>query len=148
VLAWLERERPDEIGEPQWDALRRELAPISPAYLRTLLLTWSRESGVVLVPMVEGVRQDDFDGLEHSLITLLGEYERGDAARRTEVRRRVIEAKDHARWAARTPAKRGQKEEMAMWMRTWLENPPLFPEWVRLRRRSLNQTGGEHQSGL
>ena len=21
-----------------------------------------------------------------------------------------------------------------LWMLTWLENPPLFPQWVRLRR--------------
>jgi hypothetical protein len=97
--------------------------------------------------MVEGVRQDDFDALEHSLTMLLGEYERADRARRTEVRRRVIEAKDHARWAARTPAKRVQKEEMVLWMRTWLENPPLFPEWVQLRRRTMHQTGAEEKSG-
>jgi hypothetical protein len=82
------------------------------------------------------------------LITLLGEYERGDAARRTEVRRRVIEAKDHARWAARSPAKRDQKEEMVLWMRTWLENPPLFPVWARLRRRGMNPAGAEDESGL
>jgi hypothetical protein len=24
---------------------------------------------------------------------------------------------------------------MALWMLTWLENPPLFPQWVRLRRQ-------------
>jgi hypothetical protein len=140
VLAWLEREQPLEIGEPQWDALRRELAPVSASYLRTLL----RDGGIPLAPMVEGVRQNDFDALEHSLIALLGEYQRGDAARRTEVRRRVIEAKEHASWAARTPAKRGLKEEMVTWMRTWLENPPLFPEWVQLRRRIMPNGYGKN----
>jgi hypothetical protein len=53
----------------------------------------------------------------------------------------VIEAKEHARWAARNPDKRTEKLEMALWMLTWLENPPLFPQWVRLRRQTLKGTG-------
>ena len=48
----------------------------------------------------------------------------------------MIEAKDHARWAARNPEKRAEKQEMALWMLTWLENPPLFPQWVKLRREA------------
>ena len=131
MLAWLAYEHPSEIGEAQWDALRRDLAPISRSYLRKLL----RETTVPLAPMVEGVRQDDFDTLERSLNALLDEYERGDAARRTEVRKLVIEAKDHARWAAKNPARRAEKEEMALWLLTWLENPPVFPEWAGLRRQ-------------
>jgi hypothetical protein len=138
VLAWLAFEHPAEIGEAQWDALRRDLAPVSRGYLRKLL----RESGIPLTPMVEGVRQDDFDALERSLTALLAEYERGDAERRTEVRRLVIEAKDHARWAAKNPAKKNPKDEMALWMLTWLENPPLFPEWARLRRHALERQVG------
>jgi hypothetical protein len=70
-------------------------------------------------------------------LNLLQEYERGGTALRTSVRRLVIEAKDHARWAARKPERRTEKEEMALWMLTWLENPPLFPQWVRLRRQTL-----------
>lgn len=153
MLAWLEEERlqrappqehPAELGEQEWDELRRRFAPISAGYLRTLLRAWAHERGVPLAPMVEGVRQENFATLEHSLIALLNEYERGDAARRIEVRRRVIEAKDHARWAAHSPEKRDQKEEMVLWMLTWLENPPLFPEWAQLRRRSRHGevTGG------
>ena len=130
MLAWLAYEHPSEIGEAQWDALRRDLAPISRTYLRKLL----REANVPLTPLVEGVRQDDFDTLERSLVALLDEYERGDAARRTEIRKLVIEAKDHARWAAKNPARKAVKEEMVLWLLTWLENPPLFPEWVHLRR--------------
>ncbi|HXP85810.1 MAG TPA: hypothetical protein VN841_13885 [Bryobacteraceae bacterium] len=133
MLAWLAVEHPAEIGEAQWDALRRDLAPVSRGYLRKLL----RESGVPLAPMVEGVRQDDFEALERTLTSLLAEYERGDAERRTAVRKLVIEAKDHARWSAKNPAKKSQKEEMALWLLTWLENPPLFPEWARLRRHAL-----------
>jgi len=112
--------------------LHVDLAPVSGSYLRRLL----RESGVPLSPLVEGVRQETFDALESSLLNLLNEYESGDVARRGSVRRVVIEAKDHARWAARRPERRAEKEEMALWMLTWLENPPLFPQWVRLRRQA------------
>jgi len=56
----------------------------------------------------------------------------------------VIEAKDHARWAARSAEKRAVKEEMAMWMLTWLENPPLFRDWVALRRRSMEHDRGDY----
>lgn len=139
MLEWLAVERPAEIGEAQWDALRRDLAPISRSYLRKLL----RETGVPLAPLVEGVRQDDFNALERSLTALLHEYEQGGPERRAEIRKLVIEAKDHARWAAKNPEKKSQKEEMALWILTWLENPPLFPEWAQLRRRALETPGGE-----
>jgi hypothetical protein len=127
---WLERQRPTRIGEMDWAMLHVDLAPISGSHLRRLL----RESGVPLAPLVEGVRQETFDALESSLLSFLQEYERSDVAGRTSVRRVVVEAKEHARWAARNPEKRAEKEEMALWMLTWLENPPLFPQWVKLRR--------------
>ena len=132
LLRWLERQRPARIGEREWAMLRVELDPVSGSYLRRLL----RESGVPLSPLVEGVRQESFDALESSLLNLLAEYESGDMAMRTTIRRLVIESKDHARWAARKPEKRGEKQEMALWMLTWLENPPLFPQWVKLRRQA------------
>jgi hypothetical protein len=47
--------------------LLTELAPISAGYLRRLL----RSSGVVLHPLVEGVRQEDLESLERSLLALL-----------------------------------------------------------------------------
>ncbi len=135
LLRWLERVRPARIGEMEWAMLHVDLAPISGSHLRRLL----RESGVPLAPLVEGVRQENFDALESSLLSFLQEYERADVAGRTSVRRVVIEAKDHARWAARVPEKRAEKQEMALWMLTWLENPPLFPQWVRLRREAQKQ---------
>jgi len=130
---WLEQQRPARIGEMEWAMLHVDLAPISGSHLRRLL----RESGVLLSPLVEGVRQESFDALENSLLSFLWEYEKADVAGRTSVRRAVIEAKEHARWAARNPEKRAEKEEMALWMLTWLENPPLFPQWVRLRRTAM-----------
>jgi len=132
LASWMERVKPARIGEAEWDELRRDLSPISASYLRRLL----RDSEVPLAPLIDGVRQDSFEALEVSLGKLLDEYEAGDAARRAAVRRLVIEAKDHARWAARNPEKRAEKEEMALWMLTWLENPPLFPQWVQLRRKA------------
>jgi hypothetical protein len=130
----VERRGWTRIGEAEWEELRRGLAPVSESYLRKLV----RDCGVAMAPMVSGVRQEAFDTLEASLLALLDEYERGDTVRRAAVRRLVITAKDHARFAARRSAeKRVEKEEMAMWMRTWLENPAVFAQWVRLRRESL-----------
>jgi hypothetical protein len=115
----------NRVDEAEWTELQSALAPVSENYLRKLL----RESGVELSPMVAGVRQGSFEELEASLTALLGEYESGDSRRKSAVRKLVITAKDHARWA--------KKEEVTLWLTTWLENPGLFPEWVRLRKTAL-----------
>jgi len=127
---WLNRVKPEVVGEAEWTALLKDLAPVSESYLRKLL----RESGVPLAPLVEGVRQDSLDRLETSLLTMLDEYEAG---KQTPSRQAVITAKDHARLAARKPEKRAEKDEMILWMITWLENPPLFRDWLRLRKKAL-----------
>jgi hypothetical protein len=137
LAAWIEREQPSRIAEAEFAALRAALAPVSESYLRKLV----RNSGVPLGPLIEGVRQENFEALERSLSALLDEYEQGDAARRAAVRRLVIAAKDHAHFAARRlaasdEARRAEKDEMMLWMLTWLENPPLFRDWARLRRRA------------
>lgn len=124
------------IGDREWDQLRALLAPVSENYLRRLL----RESGAPLSPLIEGVRQESLDALEASLAKLLDEYEKGDRERRARARRAVITAKDHARWALRqqkSDDEKAEKQEMILWMTTWLENPPLFREWAPLR---LKQT--------
>lgn len=100
--------------EQEFEQLRRDLSPVSENYLRKLL----RESGAPLAAMVEGVRQSNLDELETSLLRMFEEYEQGDAAQRARVRQVVIAAKDHARWAARNPDRRAEKEEMALWMLT------------------------------
>jgi hypothetical protein len=130
LASWLEEHHPAQIGEPEFALLRTELAPVSESYLRRLV----RECGVPLDPMVEGVRQGTFAELEASLLRLLAEYERSDPPRRMAVRRLVITAKEHASLAARIPGKRPDKEEMILWLTTWLENPPVFREWVSIRR--------------
>jgi hypothetical protein len=64
--------------------------------------------------------------LEFTLLALLGEYEAADPAHKQAIRKIVITAKDHARWR--------RKQENVLWLLTWLENPPLFPTWAKLRR--------------
>jgi hypothetical protein len=89
------------------------------------------------------VRQENFDSLERSLTALEDEYRRAveasDRKRAKACRRLVISAKDRARWSAsraKTEERRVTKTEMAEWMLVWLENPPLFSEWARLRREA------------
>ena len=130
LTRWLEQHHPAQIGEAEFAALQAALSPVSESYLRKLL----RECGVPLAPMVEGVRQATFAELESSLLRLLAEYESSDPPRRMAVRRLIITAKDHARLAARNPAKRQDKEEMILWLTTWLENPKVFEQWVSIRK--------------
>jgi hypothetical protein len=134
LVRWLERTKPEEVGQAEWDELRRDLAPVSESYLRKLL----RESGVPLAPLVEGVRQETLEALETSLLRMLAEYERGGREQKVLVRRSVITAKDHARLAARKEEVRAIKEEMILWMVTWLENPGVFGNWLRLRKQQMD----------
>jgi hypothetical protein len=87
--------------------------------------------------MVEGVRQDSFEGLERTLLALEREYSAGNGRARA-CRRLVIQAKDHARLALRRleGAERAAREEMILWMLTWLDNPGAFPIWLALRKRA------------
>jgi hypothetical protein len=119
---WLAAHRPAIIGIPERDSIRAAIGPISDAYLKKLL----RASGVLLDPLVEGVRQENLDALERSLLLIPAS---GDG------RRVVIEAKDHAKFALK---KHPEKDEMILWMITWLENPSIFESWVKLRRGILN----------
>jgi hypothetical protein len=121
---WIDQRRPSLIGQDEFEQLAKDLAPVSESYLRKLL----RESGVPLAPMVEGVRQSNLGVLELSLLALLAEYESGYAEHRKAVRKLVVSAKEHARWAG--------KQEHVLWLATWLENPPLFPAWARLRKET------------
>jgi hypothetical protein len=135
LRARLEEMRPSVITERERDALAHLLAPVSQGYLRKLL----RACGVPLAPLVEGVRQDSLAELERTLLALEREYSSG---RHSECRALVIEAKNHARWALRspklTPEQKALREEMVLWMLTWLENPPAFPAWLRLRKAYIS----------
>jgi hypothetical protein len=117
------------------------LAPISESYLRHLLA----EIGVPVEAPFGGVRQGTFEELERSLIEMevayAGAQAAGDRQRATLCRNAVIQAKDHARLSAhspKTPAeKKAMKEEMVEWMLVWLENPGVFPAWVKLRKLKM-----------
>ena len=122
LAEWIARHEPSIVGPQEFEQLERELSPISTSYLRQLL----RESGARLSPMIEGVRQSNLGTLELSLLALLAEYESSDRTHRQAVRKLVITAKDHAKWTG--------KREHVLWLTIWLENPPLFPAWARLRK--------------
>ncbi len=114
------------------------LRPVSESYLRNLV----RRCGAPLDPVVEGVRQESFESLGRTLEALAREYVRASAAgegeRAARCRRAVLTGKEHSRLASlRASASAGlraDKEEMASWMLLWLENPAVFPAWLRLRR--------------
>lgn len=132
-----------EVGEAVFSELCTRFAPLKPETLRKHL----RECGLPLAPAVEGVRQESFDALDRTLSALASEYgATSDRERRRMLRRLVIAAKDHARFAARRSkdaAKQRDKEEMVQWMIVWLENPGVFAQWLRLRRAAL--AGGSAQ---
>jgi len=134
LARWIQAHAVAEVGDAEFERLREALAPISEDYLRTLL----RRSGLPLAVTVEGVRQSAFDELEESLTRFTAAYQRSNRPAQAALRRLAIKAKEHARLAAvsknATPRKRAEKTEMILWLNTWLENPPLFPEWVRIRR--------------
>jgi hypothetical protein len=127
------------IGEAEWVAALRTLAPISESYLRDLL----RETGLPFAQPYAGIRQKSFADLELDLREMLAAYAEamraGDRPRARYCRRQAIAAKDRARFLARhprtSPKKKAQKEEMAQWMLVWLENPEVFPAWVEIRKR-------------
>ena len=135
--AWLAERAPGEVGLAEFETLLRLLTPVTESDLRRLL----RASGAPLHPLAAGVDQASFAALHDSLLALATCYEDGTADDKRAARRIVITAKDHAKLAARSqhvsPDKRTEKEEMATWMLTWLENPVVFPLWAELRAKAL-----------
>lgn len=119
------------------EQIRAAAGPIPGSALRKLLLELSAELNINLDPLVEGVRQDTFGSLERTLLALSDVYERHPA----ETRRLVITSKDHAKFAAKRAEgeSKTSKEEMILWMLTWLENPGLFPQWIALRKRQFTE---------
>lgn len=139
ILAWLADRGWDSVSEERAHELARAFPDCSDDTLRTTLL----ECGLSLAPLVEGVVQDNYRHVEASLAALLTEYlaaqASSDKPRTQLIRSAVIRAKEHAEFAANNPKvhqrKRKVKAEIALWLHTWLENPPLFPAWVELRKR-------------
>jgi hypothetical protein len=129
------------ITEREWRELGAALAPVAESYLRRLLA----ETGIPVEQPFGGVRQKTFEELARSLLEMEEVYARakqnGDRARAQQCRNAVIQAKDHARLAARSSKnsaeKKTQKQEMVQWMLVWLENPGVFPAWVTLRQQRI-----------
>lgn len=134
IIEWLQKQGARTIDAGLAARAAAQFAGVSPRTLRTAVL----ESGLTLDPMVEGVRQDSLENLERTLLVLAEIYQAGDAERRRQVRAMVIAARQHAVYASR----RKPKEEQLLWLRTWLENPPLFADWLDLRRRAC--AGRDH----
>jgi hypothetical protein len=136
---YLAARAPGAITGEVWHELLRLLAPVSESYLRDLL----RATGLPFEQPYAGVRQHTLEELEASLGEIGEVYASataaGDRERARYCRRQVIAAKDRARFLARNPhtpeEKRREKEEMVEWMLVWLENPTVFPAWVKARRQ-------------
>ncbi len=141
IREYLETARPASITGAVWKELLAALAPVSESYLREVL----RATGLPFEQPWAGVRQGNCEELERSLEELRTVYADALAAGNRDLaryaRRRVIAAKDHARFAAHnprtSPEKKPLKEEMVEWMLVWLGDPEVFPEWVRIRKERL-----------
>jgi hypothetical protein len=141
ILAWLADRQWERVSEERAAELARTFPDCSDDTRRAALL----ESEVALAPLIEGVVQDTYPHIEASLAALLAEYlaaeEADDKARIQLIRAVVIRGKEHAEFAANNPKvhdrKRKMKAEMALWMHTWLQNPPVFPTWVEIRKRRI-----------
>lgn len=125
------------VDEKEWACLKNDLAPISDSYLHSLL----KQSGRPMSPLVEGVGVNCFDDAERTLRSLADQYQQADLSRKKACRTLVISAKDKLRWwlrrAAREDERRPEKEEILLWVGTWLENPALFADWIAIRRRRI-----------
>jgi hypothetical protein len=127
----------DIIDEDAWTRLKRELAPVSDSYLHSLL----KHSGRLMAPLVEGVNTSTLDDAERTLRALGSEYLQADIKRKKACRNLVIGAKQKLRWSLRRSAEedasRPMKEEILLWIATWLDNPVVFADWIVLRRQLL-----------
>jgi hypothetical protein len=141
LTAYLNEKKLSQVTEREWRGIVATLAPVSESYLRRLLA----DAAIPVDQPFAGVRQKTFEELEGSLVAMGEVYknakETGERARAQQCRNAVIQAKDHARFAARSPQvspeKKAQKEEMIQWMLVWLDDPGVFPAWVKLRKQKM-----------
>lgn len=111
-----------------------------------------RESGIPLHPLVEGVRLDSLEDLARTLLALARLYQMtGPGPAQTgPARAEVLAARRKVEWILRNPRvpEQAHKEaaEKLLWLRVWLENPPLFAGWLQLRQATLRnpQPGFKH----
>lgn len=158
IEAWLDRERPVRIGRDEFERLQREvgarLGPnrrVAPRYLLEVLLLTEieidRDVGGIPVDLRGRVDFSDERTARISLLEMAAEYQMARETERDEraqdCRRAVMLGKDRLRMILGNKhlaeEKRAQKEELLQWFLTWLENPSVFPEWLALRRKQLDQ---------
>lgn len=141
IAALAAREGWTVVDEVCWRRLREQFPQISDRTLRHDL----RQSGLPVSALVEGVRLDTLADLARTLLALAAEdsqeLQRGPQIRMSAARRLVLEARRTAETVLRNPGiapdKRAAMEEKFLWIRTWLENPAVFPTWAPLRLRKV-----------
>ncbi len=120
------------IGEPEWRELRTAMLDVSESTLR--------DCGLAIEMPWRGIVTHSLDELEASLCEMSRIYDSRPELQRY-CRDQVIGAKDRARWIAKSSKvdeeKRRLKLEMTKWMLVWLDDPAMFPTWVRLRREEM-----------
>lgn len=128
-------------------ALQRE-KPVSRAYVLDVLsetqVPIDRSLGGLSPDLRDRVHFHDRDAAAMSLTDMTREYEAarasGDKTRAEDCRRAVRKGKDRLKLLLRrtslSPPKREEKQELLQWFLVWLEAPPLFPDWLELRRRA------------
>lgn len=143
ILEWLEAHQPEVVDRETAEAIRRDVGEMSDHTFRHTLI----ESGYALDPMVEGVNQSTLEDLARTLLTLAAQYETAGKPERAGMRAILMESKRHARFAASNrrldEARRKEKEEMLLWISTWIENPPLFAGWLNLRLAMRSKAAAE-----
>jgi hypothetical protein len=100
---------------------------LSAPYLRKQLL----ERGRKLHVLIEGVRQDTEQNLERTLTALAAVYEEQPQ----EARKKVLESRMHLDFALRKDPKNPLRQLVLLHLRTWLENPPVYPLWAALQKQ-------------
>ena len=134
-----EREGWQSIDSDEWHLLCAQFPNVSEKTLRHDL----REIIFPVHPLIEGVRLDSLEDLERSLRALACLYQeavsRNPRDTMNAARRLVLEARRKAENVLRNPRvdaeKRAAMEEKFLWLRTWLENPPVFDSWASIRSK-------------
>ena len=126
--------------------------PVSRSYLLDVLsattVEVSRSLGGLPVDLRHRVHFADADQAATSLLAMQREYEAaragGDIPRARDVRRAVRKSKEqlqlHLRRRSLSADNRREKQELLKWFLVWLENPNVFAQWLKLRRRSSGAT--------
>jgi len=158
VRDYLKRRPEEQIGRRELAAVRRHVLEGLPAPRRIpdrYLIEVLEEAGADVARSLGGLPQDlrgrvhsgSFEAAASSLLDMQAEFSaawgRGDRVRAEDCRRAVRRAKDRVKLIlsrrSLSQQKRKEKQELLQWFLTWLENPDVFPQWLRLRLARLEQ---------